>query len=118
MTREVLEQFIATVREHCASGGGHLSQTLEFHVGPTVSEGSDFVDLDSVSVDEGTVRLRIVPEEGCPWIGAIERLDLTLPLPMVCALKEVLWDNGDGTKSKHFKMVVNETVGGGMYEWS
>ena len=117
MTKTVIQEFIARVLEYCRSKGiVDIDEILEFHLGPQKPEYLEFVDLNDVLIDDATIRFRVVSETG-RFGGNVEQINMILPLSMICALKEVLFDNEDGTTSKHFKMVAHESSGGGMWEF-
>ena len=117
MTKTAIKEFIARAWEYSRSKGTvEHDQILEFHVGTQTPGYLEFVNLNDVLIDDATIRFRVVSETG-RFGGNVEQINMLLPLSMICALKEVLFDNEDGTKSKHFKMVAHESAGGGMWEF-
>ena len=117
MTSRTVEEFVKRVRQYCVETKTRVDQSLEFHVGTKAGGVREFIDLDDMALTEDCLRLRVVPGTTARWTGNVKHIYLTIPYHMICALMEVVFDNGNGTELTHFKMVLAEGVGGGMEEW-
>ena len=117
MTSRTVQEFVKRVRGYCAETKTALDQALEFHVGTKGGRVREFIDLDDIAIMDDCLRIRIVPGTSARWTGNVKHIYITIPFCMICALTEVVFGNGNGPESTHFKMVFAEEVGGGIDEW-
>lgn len=116
MTSRTVEDFVKRVRGYCVETKTRVDQSLEFHVGAKAGGVREFIDLDDIEMTEECLRLRIVPGTTARWTGNVKHIHLTIPYHMICALTEVVFDNGNGAELIHFRIVFAEEVRGGMDE--